>query len=179
MLGPCENETKMAAAKSVLHRVVTTVSPEVKMGLAAYGHRRKDDCTDIEILIPPGSDDRAAVLARIEVLQPMGMTPIADTVLQVAEILTGRDAETTIVLVSDGKETCGGDPCEVVRALKAKGLKFVMHVVGFDVSEEGKAQLSCMAQAGDGQYFAVSDTAGLLAALQTVCQEMEQKVRTP
>jgi len=176
MLGSAGAETKMAAAKSVLRQVVPAVAPEVKMGLAAYGHRRKDDCSDIEILIPPGSEDRAAMLAVIEAMDPKGMTPISEAILQVAEVLDGRDAETTIILVSDGKETCGGDPCEVVRALKASGVKFILHVVGFDVTEEDKAQLSCIAQAGGGQYFGASDAAALLAALQAVCKEMEEKV---
>ena len=62
--------TKMAAAQAVLAQVVPAVAPEVKLGLAAYGHRRENDCTDIEILVPPGTDDRAAVLARIAAMQP-------------------------------------------------------------------------------------------------------------
>ena len=96
--------------------------------------------------------------------------------MQAAELVDGREAETTVILVSDGKETCKGDPCVVVRALKASGVKFIIHVVGFDVTEEDKAQLSCIAQAGGGQYFGAADTAGLLAALQAVSREMEQKV---
>jgi von Willebrand factor type A domain len=176
MLGSAGTETKMAAAKSVLRQVVPEVAPEVKIGLVAYGHRQKDDCTDIEILIPPGSDDRTAMLSVIEAMEPKGMTPISESILQVAEVLDGRDAETTVILVSDGKETCEGDPCEAVRALKASGVRFIMHVVGFDVTEEDKAQLSCIAQAGGGQYFGASDADALLAALQAVCKEMEEKV---
>ena len=175
MLEAAGTQTKIAAAKAVLAQVVPAVAPEVKIGLATYGHRRSNDCADIEILVPPGSEDRAAVLARIATMQPKGMTPISDAVLQVAELLAGREAETTIILVSDGKETCGGDPCAVVRELKTSGVKFVMHVVGFAVMEEDKAQLACIAAAGGGRYFAAADTAGLLAALQSVSLEIAQK----
>ena len=169
-------QTKMAAAQAVLAQVVPAVAPEVKIGLAAYGHRRADDCTDIEVLSVPGAEDRAALLGRIAALAPKGMTPIAAAVTQVAELLKGQDAETTVILVSDGQETCGGDPCAVVKALKAGGLKFVMHVVGFDVTEADKAQLACIAEAGGGTYFAAADAAGLLAALQAVSAEIAQKV---
>ena len=169
-------QTKMAAAQSVLAQVVPAVAPEAKIGLAAYGHRRPLDCADIEILVPPGSADRAAVLARIAAMQPNGMTPISAAVTQVADLLKGRDAETTIVLVSDGQETCGGDPCATVKALKAAGVKFVMHVVGFAVTDADRAQLECIAQAGGGTYFGAADGAALLAALQQVNAEIAQKV---
>lgn len=169
-------QTKMAAAQSVLAQVVPAVAPEAKIGLAAYGHRRPQDCADIEILVPPGSADRAAVLARIAAMQPNGMTPISEAVAQVADLLKNRAAETTIVLVSDGQETCGGDPCAVVRALKAAGVKFVMHVVGFAVTDADRAQLECIAQAGGGTYFGAADGAALLAALQQVNAEIAQKV---
>ena len=169
-------QTKMEAAKAVLAQVVPAVAPEVKIGLAAYGHRREKDCADIEILAAPGNADRGALLARIAALQPKGMTPISEAVVQVAEALEGRDAETTIVLVSDGQETCGGDPCAVAKALKGEGVKFVIHVVGFDVTEEDKAQLACIAAAGGGRYFGAGDAAALLAALQAVNAEIAQKV---
>jgi hypothetical protein len=170
-------QTKMESAKSVLVQVVPALAPEVKVGLAAYGHRRARDCEDIEILVPPGSGERAAVLAGLAALEPKGMTPISEAVLRVAEALGARgDVETTIVLVSDGQETCGGDPCAVVRELKKTGIRFVMHVVGFAVTEEDQAQLGCIAEAGGGKYFGAADAAGLLAALQAVSAEIAQKV---
>lgn len=176
MLGAAGAQTKMDAAKAVLEKVVPSLPPEVRVGLAVYGHRRSQDCSDIEILIPPGSTDRDGLLAQIRAIQPKGMTPIAAAVTQVADLLKGRDAETTIVLVSDGKETCGGDPCAVVKALTAAGVKFVMHVVGFDVTEQDKEELSCIAEAGGGQYFGAADADALLAALETVRKEIEEKV---
>ena len=176
MAEPAGTQTKMEAAKAVLAGVVPAVAPEVKIGLAAYGHRRERDCADIEILVPPGSEDRAAVLARVAAMQPKGVTPIAAAVVQVGDYLKGREAETTIVLVSDGRETCGGDPRAAVAALKAAGVKFVMHVVGFGVTEADQAELAAIAAAGGGQYFRADDAAGLLAALQEVSQEIAQKV---
>ena len=169
-------QTKMEAAKSVLAQVVPAVAPEVKVGLAAYGHRRDRDCDDIEILVPPGTEDRAAVLARIAAMQPKGVTPIAAALAQVGAYLKGRDAETTIVLVSDGKETCGGDPRAVVKALKDGGIRFVMHVVGFGVTESDRMELTGIAEAGGGKYFGAGDAAALLAALQAVNAEIAQKV---
>ncbi len=110
MQEPAGSQTKIIAAQSVLAQVIPSIDPEVKVGLAAYGHRRSQDCTDIEILVPPGSDDRPAILARVQAMQPKGMTPISEAILQVAESLPKTEAETTIVLVSDGKETAAATP---------------------------------------------------------------------
>ena len=170
------SESKMEAAKAVLAQTVAALDPDVKVGLAAYGHRRERDCEDIEVLVAPGHGDRAAVLAKIGEMRPVGMTPISEAILAVAEFLKTRDAETTIVLVSDGRETCGGDPCEVVWTLKKSGIRFVLHVVGFEVTEHDKEQLACMAKAGGGTYFGADGATALLAALQTVNEEIGTKV---
>jgi len=124
MWGNAGGQSKIEAAKQVFEEIVPQLPSEVRVGLAAYGHRRKGDCNDIETLIPPGSNDRFALLQKVKAIQPKGKTPITKTVTQVANSLKGREVETTIILVSDGKETCEGDPCAAVRALKEAGIIF-------------------------------------------------------
>lgn len=177
MWGEAGSQRKIEAAKDVMGQIVPALAPEVKVGLVAYGHRRKGDCTDIEVLIEAGSDDRAALLEKVKALKPKGKTPISDAVSAVVEQLKTRENETTIVLVSDGIETCAADPCGAVQALKDTGIKFVMHVVGFGVGDQEKEQLSCLANAGGGQYLAANDAASLLQALNSVSKEIEQKVK--
>lgn len=177
MWGKAGGQPKIDAAKAVMKRVVPELPAEVKVGLVAYGHRRKGDCADVQVLVAPGSTDRRALLAQVAALQPKGKTPIADSIKMVAEMLRSRENQTTIVLVSDGEETCHADPCGVVKALKASGIKFVLHVVGFGVGSRGKAQLSCLATAGGGRYFAASDAASLNQALATVRAAVVQQVK--
>jgi hypothetical protein len=169
-------ETKIVAARNVLEKIVPSLPPEVKVGLTVYGHRLKGDCSDIEVLIAPGSDDRAGLMAYVQRINPKGMTPIADSIKLVSEALKGREGETTIVLVSDGEETCVGNPCEVVRGLKSSGTKFVLHVVGFDVNEKQKKQLVCLAEAGGGKYFGADNAKTLLSAFESVKKEVARKV---
>jgi len=176
MWGQAAGKTKIEAAKEVLTQALPQFPPGVKVGLTAYGHRRKGDCSDVEVLIPAGSADRQALLAKVKALKPKGKTPLAASVKMVAESLKTKENETTIVLISDGIETCHDDPCGLVKTLKESGLKFVLHVVGFDVDHKGKAQLACLAQAGGGQFFAVGDSQALLAALEKVKKEVAAKV---
>lgn len=157
-------------------QVVPALPQEVRIGLTAYGHNRKGDCNDIETLIPSGSSDRKGMLGKVTALSPKGMTPIAASIKTVADQLKGKETETTIVLVSDGEETCNDDPCGVVKALKGSGIKFVLHVVGFDVNEKQKEQLACLAKEGGGNYFGAADSGSLLAAFKTVEREVIKKV---
>lgn len=176
MWGRVGSDVKMDVAKQVLHQVIPSLPSEVRIGLTAYGHRVKGDCRDIEILIPAGSDDRTGFLKLTDKLQPKGKTPIAGSIKLVVEQLRQKENETTIILVSDGEETCHPDPCGVVKALKASGIKFILHVVGFDVNQQQKQQLACLAQAGGGQYFSAGNGDELLAALNIVQQEVVKKV---
>jgi hypothetical protein len=73
-----------------------------------------------------------------------------------------------VVLVSDGEDTCGGDPCAGAAALASAGLNLKIHVVGFDVNREQRAQLECIADKGGGLYFQADDSAGLEKALAQV-----------
>ena len=176
MLEEAGGQVKMDTAKEVMARIVPELAPEVAVGLTAYGHRRKGDCSDIEIAIPPGSTDRTNLLAKVKSLQAKGKTPISAAILTAAGQLKTKEAETTIVLVSDGMETCGGDPCKVAAQLKATGAKFVIHVVGFDVGAAAARQLQCVAQATGGKYFSADNGESLLEAMQTVKAEVAQKV---
>ena len=176
MWGTAGSETKIKAAKEVLHQLVPSLPSEVKLGLTVYGHRRKGSCDDIEIIIPAGSDDRNLLLSKVDGISPKGKTPIADSIKLVVEQLKSKENETTIILVSDGEETCNPDPCGVVKSLKATGIKFILHVVGFDVDQMQKEELACLAEAGGGQYFDAGNATALLAALQIVQKEVVKKV---
>lgn len=169
-------QRKIDVAKEVMGEIVPNLAPEVRVGLTAYGHRRKGDCTDIEVLVPAGSTDRDALLREVNSLQPKGKTPIASAILAVAGQVRTNDVDTAIVLVSDGLETCGGDPCKVARELKATGARLVIHTVGFDVDADTAEQLTCISNATGGKYFAARDSDTLLQALQSVADDVTQKV---
>ncbi|MBN1842920.1 MAG: VWA domain-containing protein [Deltaproteobacteria bacterium] len=153
MWGQVQGKAKIAIAKEVLTDLIEKVPDDAIVGLVVYGHRRKGDCNDVEELVPLGPIDKGKLIKEIQALSPKGKTPITLSVRKTAEKIKHLEDETTIILVSDGKETCEGDPCALVKELKAAGIKFVMHVIGFDVTEEEKVQLECMAQAGGGEYF--------------------------
>ena len=163
MWGQVEGTAKIVIAKEVLSDLIRGLPDNTIVGLVAYGHRRKGDCNDVEEIIALGPLNRKMMIAKIQQLNAKGKTPISRSVRLTAERIKHLEDETTIILISDGKETCDPDPCGLVKELKDSGIKFVMHVIGFDVTEEEKKQLECMAKEGGGKYF-TADNAGEFSA---------------
>ncbi len=170
MWGRVAGEPKIAIARRVLKDLAAKVPADTAVGLIAYGHRREADCDDIATVLPIGPLDVAKLAATVDGLNAKGKTPITKALQQAIDAVKTRDTVATVVLVSDGIETCGGDPCATVRAAKEAGVKLVLHVVGFDVGEVDVSQLECTAQAGGGLYFDARNAADLAAAFDQVLE---------
>jgi hypothetical protein len=175
-----QGKTKIAMAKEKMTELIRELPANVRMGLEVYGHREKGNCEDIEMLVPVGQGNKDTVIQRLKAITPKGQTPITRALERAGTTLATLEETTTVVLISDGKETCGGDPCAMVRDLRAKGVKVTVHVVGFDVPTDESPQLQCIAEKGGGQYFAVQNALQLKAALgkivpKTVSAQPESK----
>jgi hypothetical protein len=175
MWGRLDNVEKIVIAKERMAELVQELEG-VNMGLIVYGHRRKGDCDDIEIMVPLGAGNKVAVIQQIQSISPKGKTPITKSLELAAQQLETIEEETEIVLVSDGLETCKGDPCAYVKSLKDKGINFKMDVVGFDVSAKERGQLECIAKAGGGRYFSAQNAMQLKEAFTEVKKEVNEKV---
>jgi len=171
MWGQIDGKAKITIAKEAMDLIVNDLPLDINIGLIAYGHRRKGDCDDVETLIPLGSLNAKEFLAKINALSPKGKTPMVRSIRKTAEAIKHLEDETTILLVSDGEETCDPEPCNFVAELEKLGIKFVLHVVGFDVGGKTEEQLKCMAKAGGGEYFPAKDAGRLKSALDAVVKK--------
>lgn len=166
MWGQVNAVAKIETAKQTLSRLISDLPDGTQVGLLAYGHRSKDDCQDVELLVPFGPDSRPAVVAQLAALQPKGKTPIAYALQQSAPAFDGAGAGgRSVVLISDGVETCSGDPCDAAQQLAAAGIGVKVHVVGFDIAAKDRAQLECIAAKGGGRYFSADSTDGFAKAV--------------
>jgi Ca-activated chloride channel family protein len=162
-------QVKMELAQRVVADLVDNMPADMNVGLLVYGARSpraKNDCGDIELIQPMGSPDAAALSTALHGVKPRGMTPIGGSLKRAAEVLKGLPGSSTIVLVSDGAESCHGDPCQVAREVhEATGIDVRVHVVGLDVAAGERDTLACVAQSGGGRYFAVENEKELRGAL--------------
>ena len=171
MWGQVGGKAKIEIAREAVGSMLASWPRNEALGLMAYGHRRKGDCNDIELLSRPGKPSPDAFQKMVDSLQPKGMTPITASVRQAAEALKYTENKATIVLVSDGEETCKADPCALGRELEAAGIDFTVHVVGFDLPEgKARAQLQCLAKSTGGRYVEARDAAALNKALGQIAQ---------
>ena len=150
MWGQINGKAKITIAKEAMDLIVNDLPANINIGLVAYGHRRKGDCDDVETLVPLSPLDTQAFLAKVNALNPKGKTPMVRSIRQTAEAIKHLEDETTILLVSDGEETCDPEPCNFVAELANLGIKFRLHVVGFDVGGQTEEQLKCMAKPAAG-----------------------------
>ncbi|GGO73574.1 vWA domain-containing protein [Nocardioides deserti] len=160
--------TKMVAAKRALTSVVDTLPDDATVGLRVYGDRN-DSCRDSRLVAPLTTLDRGALRTAIDQTTPTGETPIAHSLRQAVKDL-GPEGRRTIVLVSDGEETCAPDPCKAVRALVGSGVDLRIDTVGFGVGPAARDQLRCIAEAGGGTYYDAADAEALTASLGKLSQ---------
>ena len=171
MWGQISGEAKISIARRVLSDVLSASPDGLNLGLMAYGHREKGNCRDIEIMMAPtpGSSGRIAELA--EGIKPKGKTPLSEAVKNAAEALRYGEQKATVILITDGLETCRADPCAVATALEESGVDFTAHVVGFGLSAQEGRQVACLAENTGGRYLPAQDADSLGAALSETVTE--------
>ena len=179
MWGQIDGVNKIVIAREVVDGLLQDFPADQNLGLTVYGHRTRGDCTDIETVVAPGPDTLGAISEAVNAINPRGKTPMTDAVIAAAEALRYTEEKATVILVSDGVETCNPDPCAAARALEQAGIDFTAHVVGFDVTDpEALAQMQCLADETGGQFLTAANADELTDALTTVAVEPEPIVVT-
>ena len=115
----------------------------------------------METLVDVVSGTKSAVTQALKEIKPLGKTPLAYSAIQVIDKLRSTKLKATIILVTDGIESCDGDICDVITAAKKEGIDFRLHIIGFGIQGEQTGQLECAAKAGGGNYYDASDADGL------------------
>jgi len=168
MWGQIDGVSKIEIAREVLGDLLQGWDSTTPLGVVAYGHRREGDCTDIELIREVGPVEPQTLIGEINAIMPLGRTPLTDAVRQAAEELRYQDEPATVILLSDGVETCNADPCALSEELERAGINFTAHVIGFDIAQDEAGQLSCIAENTGGTFLLAENAQELSQALTTV-----------
>ena len=183
-----DGQTRIDAAKQVLRQVIDAI-PEregINVGFRVYGHRgtnteagRAESCRSTELRVPIEGVNKEALLAEVDQYQPVGWTPIALSLREAAGDFEPPDEGegNFVVLVTDGLETCGGDPCTASRQLKQSDIDVTTHVISFALSEEEQANLQCIVDESGGLLLGAGNAEELAQALFTILEQIEVVVR--
>ncbi|AOW19913.1 vWA domain-containing protein [Urechidicola croceus] len=165
MWGELDGKTKKEIASEVLSTTVSNLPNNQNIGLIAYGHRKKGDCSDVEYLVDINNNSKTKINSVVKEINPLGRTPLAYSTTQAINSLRDSNTKATIILITDGIESCDGNICDVVTKAKAEGIDFKLHIVGFGLKDGETEQLKCAANAGDGNYYDASDASALSEGL--------------
>jgi Ca-activated chloride channel family protein len=165
MWAQIDGKPKLEIARESLRTALQSIPADREIGFMAYGHREKGSCSDIELIVPPAAGTAGQITTAADNLKFLGKTPLTAAVKQAAEALKYTEDKAKVILITDGLETCGGDPCTLGKELKAAGVDFTADVVGFGLTAEEGKQVACLAENTGGKYIQASDESALKAAL--------------
>ena len=165
MAGEVSGGQKMKLAKQAIHKYAADLPEGSNVMLRVYGHQgtgteeaKEMSCKSNEVVYDLGEYDEQAFTASLEKFDPAGWTPLAGAIEAAEQDLkeqTGENVRNVIYVVSDGIETCGGDPVAAAASLNESDIQAEVNIIGFDVDNEGQKQLEAVAKAGKGQYKSV------------------------
>ena len=171
---PINNKvTRLDVAKKALSDFVGFLPENLNVGLEAFGHKKTANCDDIEIIVPIGKLDVDELRQKINSLQAFGATPVAAALEKGAAAMSSLVGEKTIVLISDGIDTCNGDPIRTAERIREEmGMDVNIEVAGLGVDKSTKEQLENIANAGGGNYYAADNSRQLQKSLMDI-EEVE------
>ena len=176
MAARLDGKRKIVLAKAAFNDMIGGLLGNTHAGLYVYGHHGDRDCAAHELKIPPAKLDAAAMTKAVSELQALkGATPLTAALAKSMEAIGNykNPGQRTVVLLSDGKENCGGDPVAFAQEASSKlGGLIKIFVVGFDVKEEERKQLEAVAKAGSGAYYDAANAKQLASALNTIARQV-------
>jgi len=171
MKGKIGGKTKMELAKEAIAKFVGQIPSDANVALIAYGHVGSSadsdkiaSCSSVESVYPLSAYQAENFTNSLHSFQASGWTPLAGAINKAGEILQAYpsdDYSNLVYIVSDGVETCDGDPVAAAGQLQSQNIKAKVNIIGFNVDNEGQQQLKQVADSGGGEYVTVEDPAEL------------------
>lgn len=166
---PLGHSTRLETAKDVMRRLIAKLPDGLNVGLRLYGHRynsfSRKSSTDTELIVPIGPLDRARLAKTIDGATAHGQTPLVLSSLEAGNDLK-KAGGGAIVLVTDGEESCGGEPRKAGPKLAALGVPLRLDIIGFTLTGSRIAgDMRTFAGATGGRFFTAADGIQLASAL--------------
>jgi Ca-activated chloride channel family protein len=159
---PPDNRAKIDIVREKLASLLATPS-STRLGLVSFGHRRRGDCSDVELIATPDLN-RDRVLAPLAKLNPKGPGPLT-AALRTAVAAIGKARPAQIVVVGDGADNCQQDSCAVASDFAKTSPGIVIQVIGIGILAAERPRIACFAEATGGHFYDITDSNGLNAAL--------------
>lgn len=157
MVAKHQNTSRIEGAKELFYKFIDSLSRDKTMqfALRMYGHTVKyppGDCNDSKLVVPFGAGNIAQIKAKVKEAKPTGITPIEHSLTESANDFKDNKSNNIVILITDGIEECGGDPCKARQKLMEKGIIFKPFIIGIGLTPEQIKTFECV-----GTYFDYDD----------------------
>ncbi|SES21348.1 Ca-activated chloride channel family protein [Gracilibacillus ureilyticus] len=162
MANEIDGKSMLQMAKDSIYNFTSDLPDEANIGVRVYGHEgdsteqtKEESCRATDLLYDFQQANINDIQDVIDPLKPKGWTPIGRSLEQAKEDFSafpGENNTNLVYIVSDGIETCEGDPVTAAKELADSNIKSIVNVIGFNVGIEGQSHLREIAEAGGGIY---------------------------
>ncbi len=158
MLAKWESGIKMSVAQKILTEMVDSLKRinHVEMALRVYGHQSPvppQDCGDTKLEVPFSKNNASKIKQKLNSIRPKGTTPIAYSLeMSAGDFPNNTKSRNIIILITDGIESCDGDPCAVSQNLQKQGVILKPFVIGIGLDMDFKETFECV-----GRYYDAND----------------------
>ncbi len=159
-------KTKFGLSQSLLIEALSAPNPKVNLGFASFGHRRAGNCSDAQVIVPPGPANAETLIQRISKLNPRGKGPLSLTLRQTAASVDPSRAS-SVVLIHDGYDNCRQDPCKAAEEIATSHPRLVIHLISLDLPASTATAMSCVSQKTNGTAYVVRGEAEFKSAVQS------------
>lgn len=165
--------------RQALARVIPEVAKVRRIGLIVYGPGgNNDSCRNVELKLKPSWNAAQTVLQIADRLRPEGRTPLARSVELAIDALKDSTRPAEVVVLTDGEDTCGGDPCRLAQRIRESAPGITVHVVGFKLAPVSDVDgARCLAETTGGKFVTAETTDQLTDALRRTmaCPQLSRK----
>ncbi|MBU8881359.1 VWA domain-containing protein [Bacillus sp. FJAT-29790] len=177
---------KMKLAKESVRNFGSSLPADAFISLRAYGHKgsgkneeKAMSCSSTEMMYETNTFDETLFNEALNKFKPSGWTPLAAAIQSAYDdlkIKAGEETENILYIISDGVETCDGNPVEEAKKLAESDLQVKINIIGFDVDDAGQKQLKEAAAASNGNYYTVNTKIELENAFKKLMEEAASSI---
>ncbi|MFD0618670.1 VWA domain-containing protein [Paenibacillus sp. GCM10027629] len=168
MRATINGKSKMDSAKEAIQSFGDKLPKNAEVSLRVYGHKgtssqkdKKASCNSTEEIFHGQGEQTNQIKTVLQAIEPAGWTPIANALKSVKQDINPETTDSIVYVVSDGIETCGGNPVQIAKELNQSKVKTIVNIIGFDVDKEGQKLLRQVAASGGGEFTFVDNDEAL------------------
>ncbi|MEQ9328851.1 MAG: VWA domain-containing protein [Rhodospirillales bacterium] len=160
--------SRMQASKGAIGNLVQSMPGDIDIGLIEF-----TDCNQVKRDRFYSPSERQALIDQVNRLSPTRGTPL-ELAVRRAGLVISESVEGVIVVVTDGSDSCNGDPCAAARAIASSKPNVKINVIDISGSATNPSA-QCMAQATGGRVFQPNSAAEMQVMVQQASEQPDAR----